>query len=69
MNVIWLMSSLFIFFYKTKPKIMIAQQPKHPFFSLYLKSWIRLVVVFNYLMVMKNTKNQICLSQLQRATE
>lgn len=26
MNVIWLMSSLFIFFNKTKPKIVIAQQ-------------------------------------------
>lgn len=37
---------------------------KHPFLSVYLKSWIRLLVVFKYVMMM-NTKNQICLSQVQ----
>lgn len=42
---------------------------KHLFCCLHLKSWIRLVVVFKNLTMMKNTKNQIHLFQLQRTTE
>lgn len=68
----WMSFDEWPFFFKGLKQrlwLLSSQVVKHPFCSLYLKSWIRLLVVFKYLTKMKNTKNQICLSKLQRTTE